>query len=181
MIAAAAGAVVTIENENSFGSGVIISSEGYIVTNCHVVKNKKSVTVKLKQNKKYKAEIVKVNGDYDLALLKISAEDLKTLSFGNSDSSQESDEVFAIGTPVDKNLGQSVTKGIISGHMEWNGVKFIQTDVSINPGSSGGPLLNSGGEIIGITTMKISAKGVEGIGFCISSNDVLEMLNIVRE
>ena len=106
---------------------------------------------------------------------------MKALSFGNSDSTGTGDEIFAAGTPLDKSLGQTVTRGIISGYREWNGVNFIQTDVSINAGNSGGPLLNQKGEIIGITTMKAFGKGIEGIGFGIPSNVVIDMMNIKFE
>jgi serine protease Do len=177
----AVGAVVTVENKTGFGSGVIISKDGYMITNYHVVEDEKHVNVKLNQEIKLNADVIKVNKDYDLALLKISAVDLKTLSFGNSDSAEIGDDVFAIGTPLETSLGQTITKGIISGFREWNGVKFIQTDVSINPGNSGGPLINDKGEIVGIATMKISGKGIEGIGFCIPANFVIEMLNIKFE
>jgi serine protease Do len=173
--------VVTVLNEEGFGSGVIISPDGYIVTNHHVVEEEKTVNVKLGKEQKVKAEIIKVNKDYDLALLKIKQEGLKALSFANSDSTGTGDEIFAAGTPLDKSLGQTVTRGIISGYREWNGVNFIQTDVSINAGNSGGPMLNQKGEIIGITTMKAFGKGIEGIGFGIPSNVVLEMINIKFE
>ena len=171
-------AVVTIINKNSFGSGFIISSDGYILTNYHVIMDEKNVTVKLNNDLKVKASLVKSNKEYDLALLHIDAEDLKTVPIGNSDLVESGDEVYAIGTPLEESLGQTITRGIISGERVIAGIKFLQTDVSINPGNSGGPLLNDLGELIGITTMKLSGEGVEGIGFCIPSNAVFEMLNI---
>lgn len=177
MLKGVTNSVVTIANSEGFGSGVIISDDGYIITNHHVVADEKNVTVKLSGDKKVKAEIVKTNTDYDLALLKIPVENLSALSFGKS-TSEAGDEVFAIGTPLEKSLSQTVTKGIISGYREWNGVTFIQTDVSINPGNSGGPLINDKGEIIGIATMKYTGKGIEGIGFCIPTNEIIEMLNL---
>lgn len=170
--------VVTIDNKEGFGSGFIISADGYIITNNHVTNDEKNITVKLGDDKKYKAEIIKTNKDYDLALIKITADNLRALTIGNSATCEPGDEVFAIGTPLEKSLSQTVTKGIISGYREYNGVNFLQTDVSINPGNSGGPLLNDKGEIVGIATMKYSGKGIEGIGFCIPSVVMLEMLNI---
>ena len=178
MLKKVATSVVTIDNKEGFGSGFIISSDGYIVTNNHVANDVKNITVKLGDDKKYKAEIIKTNKDYDLALLKITADNLRPLTIGNSVNCEPGDEVFAIGTPLEKSLSQTVTKGIISGYREYNGVNFLQTDVSINPGNSGGPLLNDKGEIVGIATMKYSGKGIEGIGFCIPSAVMLEMLNI---
>jgi S1-C subfamily serine protease len=170
--------VVTVERKEGHGSGVIISSDGYLVTNYHVVEDEKQVGVTLNQGIKMKAEVVKVNPDFDLALLKIPASDLEGLRLGNSDEAEIGDDVWAIGTPLEKSLGQTITKGIISGFREIRSVKFIQSDVSINPGNSGGPLINEAGDIIGITSMKIEARGIEGIGFCIPSNIVVEMLNL---
>jgi len=170
--------VVTVLMDEGFGSGVIVSGDGYIVTNYHVVENRQHVQVKLNAELKLNATVVKVNPDYDLALLKVEAEDLKALAFGNSDEAEAGDEVYAIGTPMEMSLGQTVTRGIISGRRIINGMNFLQTDVSINPGNSGGPLLNERGEVIGIVTMKLSGKGIEGIGFGIPSNSIIEMLNI---
>jgi serine protease Do len=173
-------AVVTVENNSGFGSGVIISEDGYIITNFHVVEDEKNVFVKIGKDNKVKADVVRVNSDYDLALLKIHAAAIKALGFSR-EKSDVGDEVYAAGTPLDKSLGQTVTKGIVSGFREWNGVQFMQTDVSINAGNSGGPLLNEKGEIIGITTMKAFGKGIEGIGFGIPAAEVLEMLNLKFE
>ncbi|MBK7855348.1 MAG: trypsin-like peptidase domain-containing protein [Bacteroidetes bacterium] len=114
-------------------------------------------------------------------MLKVEASDLKALSFGNSDMVEIGDDVWAIGTPLATDLGQSITKGIVSGFRENNGLKFIQSDVSINAGNSGGPLINDKGEIVGITTLKISGKGIEGLGFCIPANYVIEFLNLKFE
>ena len=174
-------AVVTITGDKGFGSGVVISSDGYIVTNYHVVQGVKNISVKLSQNIKLNAEVVKTNPDYDLALLKLTASELKFLPFANSDETEIGEEVYAIGTPSDLELGQTITKGIISGKRVIENINYIQSDVSISPGNSGGPLINDSGQIIGITTMKMIGKGIEGISFSIPSNVVLEMLNIVIE
>ncbi len=171
--------VVTVLTKDGFGSGFIIASDGYIVTNYHVAEGQKNnIQVKLNSNIKLKATVIKSNEDYDLLLLKIDADELKPLPIGNSAKMESGDDVYAIGTPLETSLGQTITKGIISGLREINGSQFIQTDVSINSGNSGGPLINDKGEVIGVTTMKLSGKGVEGIGFCIPSQTVLEMLNI---
>ena len=174
-------AVVTITGSKGFGSGVVISPDGYIITNYHVVQGEKNLSVKLNQNIKLNADVVKTNPDYDLALLKLTASELKTLTFANSDEAEIGDEVYAVGTPSDLELGQTITKGIISGKRTLENISYIQSDVSISPGNSGGPLLNDKGKIIGITTMKMIGKGIEGIGFSIPSNLVLEMLNITIE
>jgi serine protease Do len=173
--------VVTVTGTKGFGSGVVISPDGYIVTNYHVVQGEKNISVKLSQNIKLSADVVKTNPEYDLALLKLTASELKSLPFANSDEAEIGDEVYAVGTPSDLELGQTITKGIISGKRTLENINYIQSDVSISPGNSGGPLLNDKGQVIGITTMKIIGKGIEGIGFSIPSNIVLEMLNITIE
>ena len=170
--------VVTVETESSFGSGAILSRNGYIVTNYHVIGASDKIYVRLGKEKKVLAEKVRVNKDYDLALLKISGENFKALQLGNSEQSATGDEIYAAGTPLDKTLGQTITRGIISGYRNWNGVNFIQNDVSVNSGNSGGPLLNEQGQIIGITTMKLVGKGIEGISFGIPANLVKEVLNL---
>ncbi len=181
MLKNATTSVVTIENDDGFGSGSIISEEGYILTSYHVVESEKNIFVRQGANEKVKASIVRVNKDYDLALLKADLKNISALAFGNSNNTDVGDEIFAAGTPIDKSLRQTVTRGIVSGHRQWNGVNFLQTDVSINSGNSGGPMLNSKGEIIAITTMKRIGRGVEGIGFGIPSNVALEMLNLKFE
>jgi len=171
--------VVTVLTKDGFGSGFIISPDGYIVTNYHVADGQKNnIQVKLNSNVKLKATVVKSNEDYDLLLLKIDAEELKPLYMGNSDAIETGDPVYAIGTPLETSLGQTITSGIVSGIREINNMSYIQTDVSINSGNSGGPLINENGEVIGVTTMKLSGKGIEGIGFCIPSKVVLDKLNI---
>lgn len=179
MLKACKEGVVTVITKDGFGSGFIVSSDGYIVTNYHVAEGQKNnIQVKMNSNIKLKATVVKSNEDYDLLLLKIDADELRPLTIGKSDEMETGDDVYAIGTPLETSLGQTITKGIISGIREIGGLNFLQTDVSINSGNSGGPLINDKGEVIGVTTMKLSGKGIEGIGFCIPSKTVLEMLNI---
>lgn len=178
MLRETVSSVVTVETEGKFGSGVFISDDGYLITNYHVIEGKNAIYVKIDKDKKIKAEIVKFNKDFDLAILKVNSINSKGLQFYDSDKTSLGDDVFAIGTPLDKKLQQSISKGIISGYRELNGVNFIQTDVSINSGNSGGPLLNLNGEIIGINTLKASGNNISGIGFSIPSVVVLNMLNI---
>lgn len=159
--------------ERSLGSGFIISKDGYIVTNNHVIQNADQVQIKLRGSKDFiEAEIVGRDPETDLALLKITPPNgtLPTLPFGDSDKAEVGQWVIAIGNPF--GLDHSVTAGIISakGRIIGSGAfdDFIQTDASINPGNSGGPLLNMDGEVVGINTA-IIASG-QGIGFAIPSN-----------
>ncbi|GAB6888088.1 DegQ family serine endoprotease [Desulfothermus okinawensis JCM 13304] len=169
--------------EHALGSGFIISPDGYIVTNNHVVSKADEITVILKGGKKsFKATVVGTDPETDLALLKIDAkEKLPYLHFGDSDKMRPGDWVIAIGNPF--GLDHTVTAGIISAKGRVIGAgpydNFLQTDASINPGNSGGPLLNLKGEVIGINTA-IVASG-QGIGFAIPSNMAKEVIEQLKK
>ncbi|MFZ7116578.1 MAG: S1C family serine protease [Bacteroidota bacterium] len=171
--------VIIVEGKSSFGSGFFISDKGYLVTNYHVIDNEDSIKIVINKNLKLNATVIKTNEDFDLALLKVDYDSLPGLWLADSDSVEYGDPVVAIGTPLDKMFSSTLTKGIVSGMRDFDGIHMIQTDVSINSGNSGGPLINEKGEVVGMSTMKIKAKGVEGIGFCIPSNDIIKKLNIV--
>lgn len=156
--------------QNSLGSGFIVSPEGYIVTNNHVVEEADSISVKMYDNKEYEAKVVGRDPKTDLALIKIDAKALKYLTLGNSSELKVGTWVVAIGSPF--GLEQTVTAGIVSakGRILGSGPydDFIQTDASINPGNSGGPLLNLEGEVVGINTAIVQSG--QGIGFAIPSD-----------
>jgi len=152
----------------SLGSGFVITEDGYIVTNDHVIKNADSISVKMSDKKTYKAKIVGSDPKTDIAVIKIDAKNLKPLKFGNSDALKIGQWAIAVGNPF--GLNGTLTVGVISAKGRSGlGIEtyedFIQTDASINPGNSGGPLLNIYGEVIGINTA-IVASG-QGIGFAI--------------
>lgn len=170
--------VVTIKHDDGHGSGYFISKDGFLITNYHVVKDKKVVKVQLNESVTLAADVIRYDERYDVALLKVNGEDFNALEMINSDSAQTGDDVIAIGTPEDISLGQSVTKGIISGKRKIAEKIFLQTDVTINSGNSGGPLLNEEGGVIGMVTMKLVGKGIEGIGFCVPTNTIIEALNL---
>ncbi|MEE8436481.1 MAG: trypsin-like peptidase domain-containing protein, partial [bacterium] len=156
------------------GSGSIVDSRGYILTNNHVIENADRIIVKLKNGEEYQAELIGADPPSDLAVLKIDAKNLPVAKLGNSDAIQVGETVIAIGNPF--GLEQTVTQGIVSakkrsqvGLTDYE--DFIQTDASINPGNSGGPLINLNGEIIGINTAIFSRSGGSmGIGFSIPIN-----------
>jgi S1-C subfamily serine protease len=170
--------VITIKAEYGFASGFIISKMGYLITTHHVIEGKNFTDVILPNGLTLQAEIVQVNQDYDLALLKIKGSGFKPLPIGDSHGLIVGEEVFAIGTPVHPALGQSVSRGIISGKRELRKKELIQTDVKIDPGNSGGPIINAKGEIVGIVTWKIVGRGYEGLAFCIPINAAKEKLGI---
>ena len=176
-------AVVTIENEDGFGSGIVIDPSGVILTNYHVVESDTStLKVRISSSEELVPAHVKVlNSDYDLALIEVSAGKLTAVSLEEKDSLEVGDAVFAIGTPLDRALGQSVTKGIVSGFRRLNGVNFIQTDVSINSGNSGGALVSETGKLMGIATMKAAGKGIEGLGFCIPASTIITALGLKQK
>ncbi len=178
MFAALVKGVVTIKTKSGHGSGFLIAQDGYIITNAHVVGDEAKVMVKFDQGFTLDGQVVKVNRDFDLALIKTPGEDLPALSLGDDGQLLIGEELYAIGTPLDEELGQSVTRGIMSGRRAFNGRSFIQTDVSINPGNSGGPVVDEHGKVIGVATLKIAEDGVQGIGFAVPVSSMLEMLNL---
>ena len=160
----------------SYGSGVIISRDGYIVTNNHVVDEAEAVTVQLRDERSYPARVVAKDEPTDIAVLKIAASDLPAMPWGDSDKVEVGEQVFAIGNPFD--LDDSVSKGIVSAKGRnlpgsTNYEDYIQTDAAINVGNSGGALVNIHGELIGINAAIASfTRGNEGVGFSIPSNMV---------
>lgn len=167
------------------GSGVIISSDGYIVTNHHVIDGAQSVKVKLRDGETtYSAEIIGSDEQNDIALLKVEADDLEAATFGDSSTLAVGDYVVAIGNPLGE-LGGTVTDGIISAlarqvTIEDNNMTLLQTNAQINPGNSGGGLFNANGELIGIVNAKTTATEVEGIGFAIPVNNVLDIIDDLK-
>ena len=169
--------------ETSLGSGVIISVEGYILTNNHVVENADDINVTLIDKREFKATLVGKDSKTDLAILKIDGKSLPVLPLGNSDNIAIGNIVLAVGNPF--GVGQTVTMGIISAKGRSNvGISeyedFIQTDAAINPGNSGGALVNLSGELIGINTAILSGSGgYQGVGFAIPSNMAQNVLESI--
>lgn len=165
-------------NEPSYGSGVIISRDGYVVTNYHVIEDAKDVGVQLHDKRSFPARVVAFDASMDMAVLKIEASGLSALPWGDSDKVQVGEQVFAFGNPF--NLEDSVTKGIVSAtgrNLPQSPseaplyVDYIQTDAAINPGNSGGALVNIHGELIGFNDAIASTSGGNmGVGFAIPSN-----------
>ena len=164
-------------NKSGMGSGVIFSKEGYIVTNLHIL-NSKNINVQLNNGKNYTANIIGIDKNADIAVLKISAdENLNPINIANSDNLKIGDKVLAIGNPY--GIGISVSNGIVSATGRDYGnpyLQLIQTDAAINPGNSGGALINENGNLIGINSKIYSSTGAyQGIGFAIPSNLVVQI------
>jgi serine protease DegS len=167
--------------ENSLGSGVIISDDGYLLTNYHVVKDAEEILVAMQDGRTVSAVAVGADADTDLAVLKIDLKDLPSITLGHSENLQVGDVVLAIGNPF--GVGQTVTLGIISATGRTDlGINtfenFIQTDAAINPGNSGGGLINAYGHLVGINTAIFSRSGgSQGIGFAIPIDLAKSVMN----
>ena len=167
----------------SAGSGFVLTKDGYIVTNYHVVKDADTVKVTMYNGDEYEAKYVGGDEDYDIAVIKVEATELQPVTLGDSEKLNVGDHVLAVGNPLGE-LTFSMSGGMVSSvnrTINVSGTPFnmIQTDASINPGNSGGPLFNQYGEVVGIVSAKYSSTGneaVEGLGFAIPINDVIAMI-----
>ncbi|MDO4552155.1 MAG: trypsin-like peptidase domain-containing protein [Bacillota bacterium] len=193
IVAMAADSVVEISTESvttgqsmrqyiveGAGSGVVIRSDGYIITNNHVIEGASKITVTLRSGESYEAALVGTDETTDLALLKVDATGLTTATVGSSAQLAIGDTAIAIGNPLGE-LGGTVTQGIISAldreiTLDGRTMNLLQTDAAINPGNSGGGLFNGQGELIGIVVAKSSGSDVEGLGFAIPVDDAMEVL-----
>ncbi len=164
------------------GSGVIFKSDGYIVTNNHVIEGAKELIVSLADGRSLKGKLVGADALTDIAVVKVEASDLPAAAFGNSDEVVVGEPAIAIGNPLGLEFQGSVTAGVISAlnrtlDISDRRVKLIQTDAAINPGNSGGALVNADGKVIGINSAKLAANGVEGMGFSIPINTVQTIID----
>lgn len=191
-------AVVGVQNEGistnvfgqetqraSTGTGFIISEDGFILTNNHVVANADKLTITLYNEDSYPATVVGFDPESDVALLKVEATGLNAVKLGNSDNLIVGETILAIGNPLGE-LTYTVTTGIVSAEnreINENGIpiNMFQTDAAINPGNSGGPVFNLNGEVIGISTAKYASSVIEGIGFAIPINDAISIANQLKE
>lgn len=164
------------QQSSGSGSGIVISEDGKIVTNNHVIEGADSVTVVLNNGKEYEATLLGSDDKTDLAVLKIDAPDLTKAVLGDSDLLEAGERAVAIGNPLGTEFAGTLTQGIISAlnrtvTVDNKTYNMIQTDAAINPGNSGGALVNSYGEVIGINTVKVSSSEIEGLGFAIPINE----------
>ena len=177
----AINSTVTIAIGKSHGSGAIITSDGFVLTCAHNLSASDSVNVILSNGMKMTAQVLRKNKEHDVALLKIDGIETNPIKISQTRFPEPMDETWVIGTPGMTELGQSISKGIISGNRTIEERQYIQTDASVSPGNSGGPMLNANGELIGIVNAKIVGAGVEGLGFAIPVEIALEKLNVVLQ
>ena len=171
---------------SSTGTGVVLSANGYLLTNYHVIRQALAINVTLTDERELRATLVGEDPVSDLAVLRVDAEDLTPAQFGDSDGVRVGDSVVAIGDPLGVELRGTMTDGIVSAisrdvQVDGRVMNLIQTNAALNSGNSGGPLINRFGQVIGINTMKIGtfadSSGVEGLGFAIPSATVQEIVN----
>lgn len=179
--------VLTNSGTEGVGSGIVITEDGYISTNYHVVENAKKITVITSNGTKYDAQYIDGDEVNDIAVIKVSAKRLTPAVLGSSSNTKVGERVMAIGTPHDIDYAGSMTSGYVSGIerqyqvMNANGtvsktLKLIQTDTTVNPGNSGGPLFNMNGEVIGVVVLKITGGSYEGMGFALPIDGVRGMI-----
>lgn len=179
------GEITTVEDCSSQGSGIVISADGYVITNSHVIGNSKTaylIQIVTSDGKAYKAGVVGFDSRTDLALLKMDgASGLKAATFGDSDKTQVGEDIIVVGNPGGLDYQNTTTKGVVSAVNRdispTTMAKYIQTDAAINPGNSGGPLVNIYGQVIGVATSKIVSEKYEGMGFAIPSRTVKEIVD----
>ena len=164
------------------GSGIIISEDGYVVTNQHVIADATEISIVLNSGEEHKATLVGADEKTDLAVLKVNATGLTPATLGDSNLAQVGDLAVAIGNPLGQELAGTVTAGVISAvnrkmTVDNRTYNLIQTDAAINPGNSGGALVNKYGEVIGINSIKMSQEGVEGIGFAIAMSEAKPIID----
>ena len=170
-----------IYGEKALGSGIIMTEDGYIATNAHLVQDASDYEVVLSEGDSYKAQLVGMDNNNDLAVLKIEAQELPAAEFGDSDQTEVGERVCVIGCPLDVSFRNTLTVGYISAlnrslRVEGRTINFIQTDAAINPGNSGGPLINAFGQVIGINSAKIILPEYEGMCFAIPISEAMPIL-----
>jgi len=180
-ISQARESTLTVFVPGGHGSGFLISSDGYAITNEHVVKQAKFVKARLANGREVLADVVRTDSALDVALLKLREANLPAIAFSEGNPPTVGDEVYAIGTPRDPKLDITLTKGIVSSYRDFRNLKYIQSDVQIHPGNSGGPLVNNKGEVVGISTMGLQIGGAsQNLNFFIPIQDAFRTLNLVR-
>jgi serine protease Do len=172
-------AVVLLRGSGGHGSGFFVTETGVIATNAHVARGESSLVAELPTGQELDAKIVYIDDDKDVALVKVEGSGFQHLTLSETSTVRQGQTVVALGNPG-LSLPFSATKGIVSAIGLSEGIgrgTWIQTDAAINPGNSGGPLLNSHAEVVGINTQKVVEKGFQGIGFALSSNDLIEVVS----
>ncbi len=178
-LAEAIKACVTIKTKDGHGSGFIVSNDGYIITNYHVVSDTADLKVIMNDMTEHKLKVVRISKVSDLALVKIDIEHSAPLKINESKNIEIATDIYAVGTPTSEDLSQTISKGIISGIRTVDaGAKLIQTDASINGGNSGGAIVTKEGLVLGVVSSKLTGFGIEGVAFGIPAYEVYDRLKV---
>lgn len=172
---------VTIEPGTGFASGVLISQSGYVLTAAHVITGLKTVPVRLHGGIVLESEIVRQDENADVALLKLPGAGYRPLALAKSEMAELGADIYTIGNPASKQLNATITRGVVSGYREIGGRKFLQTDAAANPGSSGGPLLDKSGQVLGIVSWKVVGAEYQGLAFAVPVQQAITVLNLKIE
>jgi S1-C subfamily serine protease len=174
----AVGSVVLIQSGGGHGSGFLVSSDGYLLTAAHVVGADKYVKIRWSDGLEGVGEVVRTDKRRDAALIKADARGRRPLAMRRA-SPEQGDAVFTIGAPIDPKLQSTVTRGVVSANRIMDGFSFIQSDVTVDPGNSGGPLLNEKGEVLGFTDKGLrSSEAPTGLNFFVPIDDALRFLSL---
>jgi len=173
----AMNAAVRIETVRSSGSGVVVSDDGFVLTAAHVVGGATTAKVVLADGSDFEAKVVRTNASADLALLQLPETGFPCLRLASTRSDLGA-ELYLIGSPGGEALTHTLTRGITSGYRDIEDWTVLQTDASVNPGASGGPMLTTSGEVVGIASFKLVGQGVEGLGFAVAVEEVDQALEI---
>jgi S1-C subfamily serine protease len=179
-IADAVGDVVTIVNDIGSGSGVLVSGDGYVLTNAHVVGDDKSARVRWSDGIETLGEVVRLSKNRDVAIIKTNPRDRMPLAIKRG-SVTPGQRVYAIGSPRGKDFQGTVTSGVVSADRVFDGLRFIQSDTTVSPGSSGGPLLDETGSVIGLTDLGVQNDGPAGLNLFIPIGDAMDFLSLEQE
>jgi small nuclear ribonucleoprotein (snRNP)-like protein len=182
MIQKASEACVTIITDGGHGSGVVVSKKGAVLTAYHVIEGVNQINVKFSNGLTLKAKLIDYDKFNDIALLDITGEGFRALPLlPKGKSIGLGEELLTIGTPADIDLGQSISKGILSGKRKIENRVYLQTDIAVSPGNSGGPLLNMKGEVVGIVQKKFIGEGIEGIGLSLPMEEIRRIMGLVEK
>lgn len=174
-VAEAQRSVVRVVTDQGSGTGIVISADGYFLTNNHVVEDAREITVQLPDGRRLPARVVRRSAAPDLALLQATASDLAPAAWGDSETLQLGQTVLAIGHSLGLQGSPTVSRGIVSALRTQRNVHYVQTDAALNPGNSGGPLVDLRGAVVGINTMRLEGEGlttVQGVNFAIAGSEV---------
>ncbi|EAY24016.1 S1C family serine protease [Microscilla marina] len=173
-------ASVTIKHKEGHGSGFVISNNGHIITNYHVIANRNNLSVIFENGKSYNAKVLRSSKIYDLAVLKIEAENLLPFKISTDKNFEIAQDIYTVGTPTAEDLSQTITKGIISGiRNKTKNIQLIQIDASVNAGNSGGVIVNKQGVVLGVISSKLSGYGIEGVAFGVPAYEIFNKLKVV--